>query len=571
MNKNHMRSKVAALAMAFVMMLGLFASIPAVHAQEIPKAAIQAKNVTVEEDLKVNAYQIVRGQYAGMSLMGYELVDGTNAPIENIENPTADEITTIANNIGTGAFNATAIPMEALTTESTTYQAMAEPGLYIILVSGATKTVYNPAIVAVNVKDANDLTEDKLEAGSVELDTFFRFNGEQDTTVAYLKSYTPGLTKIITPTGAAGNNHGDTAAFGGRVGFEIETQIPSFSQDYTAPVFKITDKLEKESFGAITDVVVTVNDDVIEDTNYTLTMDADSKGFEVAFTQAYLRSVAGAATRPNVKITYESTLLDTATLNFAENKNTATLTYSNDPADESSYHEESEHTYHYTFGIDANIDAHRAANEQEETHEFNKVTIGRESYTEKTSTIIPTGKTQVSEAALEGATFALYSDEELTNQLREATSDVNGHVNFEGLNIGTYYIKEIAAPTGYTINPTVFKVEITATIDDAGVLTSYSMVFEQKAEGATEYTEAGQATYTATSTVEDDGNIEPIITTEITPVEVVNTKLSQLPSTGGSGTAITFVMFSIFMVTVGVMVAQSIRESRKLSAEKSDE
>ena len=71
---------------------------------------------------------------------------------------------------------------------------------------------------------------------------------------------------------------------------------------------------------------------------------------------------------------------------------------------------------------------------------------------------------------LQGATFALYTDEACTIPAKNldaegqpnwtATSDVNGKVSFEQVRVGTYYMKETAAPSEYALDSTIYKVVI---------------------------------------------------------------------------------------------------------------
>ena len=73
-------------------------------------------------------------------------------------------------------------------------------------------------------------------------------------------------------------------------------------------------------------------------------------------------------------------------------------------------------------------------------------------------------------AGLGGATFVLYSDEACTNAVQTHTTAANGYAYFGGLTvpseeqdgIATYYLKETAAPAGYYLSDTVYKVEIKA-------------------------------------------------------------------------------------------------------------
>ena len=71
---------------------------------------------------------------------------------------------------------------------------------------------------------------------------------------------------------------------------------------------------------------------------------------------------------------------------------------------------------------------------------------------------------------LQGATFALYTDEACTIPAKNldaegqpnwtATSDVNGKVSFEQVRVGTYYMKETVAPAEYALDSTIYKVVI---------------------------------------------------------------------------------------------------------------
>lgn len=71
-------------------------------------------------------------------------------------------------------------------------------------------------------------------------------------------------------------------------------------------------------------------------------------------------------------------------------------------------------------------------------------------------------------AGLPGATFTLYSDEQCTTMIEQATSDSAGNVKFNTrLKAGTYYLKETAAPDGYIANSEKYTVTVTATTDSA--------------------------------------------------------------------------------------------------------
>ena len=70
-------------------------------------------------------------------------------------------------------------------------------------------------------------------------------------------------------------------------------------------------------------------------------------------------------------------------------------------------------------------------------------------------------KTDEHDAGVKGAVFALFKDEGCTEPTAyKQTSDSNGYVKFPLIPVGTYYMKETAAPYGYYLNDEVFKVEV---------------------------------------------------------------------------------------------------------------
>lgn len=76
-------------------------------------------------------------------------------------------------------------------------------------------------------------------------------------------------------------------------------------------------------------------------------------------------------------------------------------------------------------------------------------------------------------ATLSGAQFGLYQDATTKTLLETKTTGANGKVTFTDLEAGTYYVKEIKSPAGYTVNNSV----ITAVIADDGtgnMVTSYN-------------------------------------------------------------------------------------------------
>ena len=100
---------------------------------------------------------------------------------------------------------------------------------------------------------------------------------------------------------------------------------------------------------------------------------------------------------------------------------------------------------------------------------------------------------------LQGATFALYTDEACTIPAKNldaegqpawtATSDENGKVSFDQVRVGTYYMKETAAPADYALDSTIYKV----VIENSKDLTKKSRITILGDESETPVTEIANA------------------------------------------------------------------------------
>lgn len=147
---------------------------------------------------------------------------------------------------------------------------------------------------------------------------------------------------------------------------------------------------------------------------------------------------------------------------------------------------------------------------------------------------------------LAGAEFELYKDADMTKQIkiaevstsgtgnvyRAAAANVanakivtpaNGKFTIQGLDNGTYYLKETKAPNGYNLptTPFAFTVEATHTVD------------------------AGVPSVTLT-----DGKVN---------LTIENTSGSQLPTTGGMGTTVLYVAGAAIVLIAGIGLAVTLR------------
>lgn len=482
--------------------------------------------VTNNKTIKVVAYQIVKGTYDNNKLTNYVLCDPTNTAITDLAAPTATEITTIADSIRANTTTLTGIEMTEGT--SGTYTADVEAGLYVVIVSDANGYVYNPALVAVNISDADNIVT-SASGTTVDMSTYFNVPAN-----AYLKSTTTAFNKDIVGTGTPKNSEGDITAKGDTINFKIDNMIiPDYTTYGNNLVFKLEDKLEANSFAGISNMLIktyegfydddndastpdvkkneqiiapeTVDDkgtvDTSDDetiTNYTIVY-KDSNGetvtgadiaksateYTIQFTTDWLKANAA----NNVEITYSTVLSDTAKVNGSANRTAAALSYTVDPTNSNNVEVLRDSTYHYTFEIGGQIDANAQGDtttgKVNDKKSFRSVEINKVSQTSNSLTeyqIDTTTGEYKSAYALDGATFTLYDNEACTTihtlKTRDATTgawstenavyttEADGRIVFTGLDEGTYYLKETEAPDGYTINENVFKVVITGIISD---------------------------------------------------------------------------------------------------------
>ncbi len=231
------------------------------------------------------------------------------------------------------------------------------------------------------------------------------------------------------------------------------------------------------------------------------------------------------------------------------NTNTAKLEYSAN----NNIHSKTDVTKHYTFGIDTSIKGTTGEGTPSKTGEFIKInTDGDVSYNEK-GEVTKTEKTEL----LDGAEFQLHigsaTGDLFTNANGEDTfvTDKNGRLEINGLDSDVeYYLVETKAPTGYKLLATAIRVKITASIAE-DVLTGYTVDINGEETHYT-YNEKDGIT-TLVNDADHPSN----------PFGFENTKLGELPSTGGMGTY----LFTIVGVVLMACAAGAFFMSRKKTQE----
>lgn len=522
--------KFWAVLLTLAMVLGM--SMTTMAAGNVPneddKADIVVENV--EKSATVAAYKIIGADYDN-GLVGYKWLVGDNVNQKvtfdnegNVNGLTTDFITNYAKTVNVDP-NTTA----TAGTDNTATLGGLTVGTYMILVTPTTTGVtYNPMIASVNYSTTGSGSDNTAGDGSVNANTKWKVKG----TVVYAKSSALALTKELDDDTKEVVANGEKDAE--KINFTVTTTIPSYSKAYTTDEFKfeIKDDLNNGLRYANTEPVVKVGTGTLtKGTEYTSTFDATQKSFTITFEQEYLRSLAGKTDEQrSVEITYGAYATEAATV-ATPGENTVTLYYSDTPGT----------TQHLTD-------------------------------TEKVYTFDITGAVKKvkedGQNALPGATFTLYrgydaTTKTLSDEVKNYTTVADGAIVFSGLGAvetvndvaqagtGTYYLKETAAPATYTINDTVYKVEIKNIIRNSATddtIKSYDVVVTNLTDN------------TVTTTTITVGNVTPTGTT----TNIVNTKLTALPSTGGIGTTI----FTIGGCAIMIAAAFLFFASRKKNDNK---
>ena len=283
--------------------------------------------------------------------------------------------------------------------------------------------------------------------------------------------------------------------------YTIKGKVPS-TKGYTEFTYQVTDTMTK-GLTFNNDVKVTIGGtDVTHDANTTITN--SENGFVASVNMMKYQDQIDAP----VLITYTATVNENA-IQRNEETNTATLKYSNNPADKNSFGNSSVEVNVFSFNI-----------------VINKYATGNESTKLEGAKFVlknAEGKYYKYDAATKAVTWV-----DTKAEATEVTTDDKGVARFDGLQAGTYYLEETAAPAGYnqlTKDITiVLNKDGSATIDGAA-----------SAPGAAHSLTAGVANSTGT----------------------------MLPETGGIGTVIFVALGALAVICAGVFLVTNKRMSKE--------
>ena len=282
------------------------------------------------------------------------------------------------------------------------------------------------------------------------------------------------------------------------------------------------------TYGSVTSV--TLNDAEVDNTDnkdYTVVSTGLTDGctFEVRFTQAFCDTLKA---NDKIVISYTATLNENAAIAGAGNPNTSKLSYG-DKGDES--HTPSGTTppsTTTTYTWDFNVFKYAMDKETETALSGAKFKLSRDDKGTDTISLI-----DITATSATTKTYRVAKTGE--NGVIEFEVGSDGKVIIQGLDADTYYLTETAAPAGYNKLAAPIKVMID---------------------------NSGNVTY-ATKTTADGEYGNAVAADASLGIKVLNQSGALLPSTGGMGTTMFYVLGSILVLAAVVLLVTKKRMSNK--------
>lgn len=578
--------KIIALAITLVMVVATMNMMTfAANATGAPVADSTITITGLDDGDTVNLYQVLYWDEGnGWRLtLNPDFTGLNNAKINKIidaQNPSAVELTREdLEEIAAYAKTHNLTPASTTLSGTDTFTDTVDLGMYLALVTPAKSgVVYNPIIVSADHSATNKTNE--IDASTAMMGS----SSVAKKKVVEVDKREPKIT----------NDIGDTYHF------TIETTIPVYSKSFTDPFFKVYDEVTEYLDIQADTVVVTVDGTPITTPAPTV----NDHDITLVFDKTYMEGLTAAQ---ELVITYDAKLNisadEAAKLpNAVVQENKVTIDFPNDPKDDTSMTVLRDGTRERTFTIDGSLLGH----EGWQNSELVKVAQNPDG-TPIVSEISHSNGTK--HAALDGATFGLYTSRETAEAGGDALAvyDADGNVTtdglyhndvfggkvtsangglmyIQGLDTGTYYLKELTAPAGYIKDQDVHEVNIEVTKWKDVSVTEYYVVsgtgssatvawYPTQVAGSKPYTYTvkdveeytitidGKETsysmdlsgpYTSTSTIIKSSD-----------AEIANTKGVELPSTGGIGTTLFYAIGAVLVLGAGILLVTRRRMAAK--------
>lgn len=549
-----MRKKIIAGILAATMMFSMNMMTFAANNDGKPDSADTAEvSITnVTEEPTVTLYQIAEAEYGtnGKEFIRYKWATG--ATFKNPNQPTSDEI----NKIAQGILNKTITPFETIkdgTLVSGTYKATVSAGAYIAIISGSEDVkIYNPILLTATYDTTGNLQATAVDSGDDYL--------WGSTAVA--KSSTPEVDKEITD-GTTADGDKKTGSVGDVVDYEVTPTIPTYPSNATNKTFFISDRLSEGLTFDYSSLTVTIEGQTVTKEGDTFKLGGtviakasdtnegqEVNGFNLNFDYDALLIPNGNGAVYTPVVSYSAVINENAVVGELGNPNSVIYYYGNPNEGD---------TWKL---VDKKPDDAPGVEKKEDTETV---------YTYQLA-FLKTGEGVDDEGnpttpGLADAVFGIYEDKECKKLIDKVTTNENGYAVSTNVGAGTYYVKELVAPTGYSLNTEVYEIVTnwtTATTTVTGTVTDRTYKTEQPSKDAVQvgwikngvfYAMDEVAAETATENGYQAAYLDSENTTTSSEVTVItnqgagsgtamlgtsipNTKLSTLPGTGGIGTTI---------------------------------
>lgn len=516
------------------------------------KIVTSTANVTINsvpegKSITWATYQVLYANYdAGSNALEYHLTDWAKDVLVGTGTTEEAEIKKITEltKTGTGAKEQSDLvnQLAAATTKTpysaswsvtgTTAKADLPVGAYLVIPSCEEMTFLN-MLVSVDTSETTETGADRWE---------LKAKG------AVLKGKTLSIDKKITgkngttPVAISAGKTTETAQIGDTIHYTIVAQVPHYPDNSTNKTFKVVDTPTNLSISTDSISVYGVDaenaETEIAKASYAVSKDSANGPVTIDFSSIYNGTFYNAATKSwpyvSVKITYTAVVTEDAKMGAEGNPNTAKLIYRIDTEEKEL---PSPKTTVFTYGL--NVVKLEAGTEGKKL--TNAVfQISRDGTT-----------TPLYFKDNEDGSYTLAQDQTTAASTTGYTKDLttqgtDGSFWLKGLDAGVdYSLKEVKAPSGYSVNTDTLTIRLTAKTnpDDPTCYTGIlrDVTGTEKDKNGQAITGAGSWTYGLSTEAAKAA------------VSLTDTKLFELPATGGKGTD-GFARNGILLLTAAALV-----------------